>query len=208
MFLPPLYPITDRVLGGARPHGDLVGLLISGGACWIQIREKQLADEELIVQVEEALHVAEPAGVKILINDRVEVALKTRADGIHLGQSDFPVEEARSLLPRAIIGFSTHNLAQATAANSLPADYISIGPIFPTRTKTENQPVGIDMLQRVRREISKPLVAVGGITLENVLQVWNAGADSVAVVSDIMKHGDDIGARTAGYLKLWNKFHA
>jgi thiamine-phosphate pyrophosphorylase len=185
-----------------------VELLISGGACWIQIREKQLPDEELIVQVEDAIQVAKPAGVKILINDRVGVALKTKADGIHLGQEDFPVEEARALLPHAIIGFSTHNLTQASSANSLAADYISIGPIFPTRTKTENPSVGIDVLRRVRREVSKPLVAVGGITLENVLQVWDAGADSVAVVSDIMKYRGHIGSRTAGYLKLWNKFHA
>ncbi len=207
-MLPPLYPITDRVLGGARSHQDLVALLIAGGARWIQIREKQLSDEELIVQVEEALHTAGSAGVKILINDRLGIALKTGVAGIHLGQDDFSVEEALRLLPGAIIGFSTHNLAQAQTANSLPVDYISIGPIFPTRTKTENEPVGIDMLQRVRREISKPLVAIGGITLDNAFQVWDAGADSVAVVSDIMNYGDNIAARTAGYLKLWKKFHA
>jgi thiamine-phosphate pyrophosphorylase len=185
----------------------LVRDLIAGGAIWIQIRDKELSDPELILQLRQTLqHVTSPK-VKILVNDRVKIALQPGISGLHLGQDDFPVRKARRLLPRAIIGFSTHSLEQARAASRLPVDYISVGPIFPTQTKTENPPMGIQALREVRQEVFKPLVAIGGITLANVADVWGTGADSVAVISDIMKQRD-IAGRIASYLAQWQKFRA
>ncbi|HEV8131912.1 MAG TPA: thiamine phosphate synthase, partial [Acidobacteriota bacterium] len=206
-LLPPIYPITDRVIGGNRPHSDLARDLIAGGATWIQIRDKELSDPELILQLRQILqHVTSPK-VKILVNDRVKIALQPGVSGLHLGQDDASVQEARRLLPHAIIGFSTHSLEQAKAADSLAVDYISVGPIFPTQTKIENPPMGIQTLRKIRQAVSKPLVAIGGITLTNVAEVWAAGADSVAVISDIMKQ-QDIAGRIASYLAQWQKIHA
>ncbi|MBI4454913.1 MAG: thiamine phosphate synthase [Acidobacteria bacterium] len=205
--LPPLYPITDLALARIRSHFELVLALIAGGARWIQIREKELPHQELLVQVEQAVQQTLSRRITLVINDWIEMARSTGVSGVHLGQTDFPVEEARNQLPKKIIGFSTHSLEQARAANRLPVDYISIGPIFPTRTKTEYAPLGIEVLHEVRKVVSKPLVAIGGISLTNVAQVWAAGVDSVAVISDIMGSGD-ITSRAASYLRLWKKLNA
>lgn len=194
-------------MAGMRSHARLVLSLLEGGATWIQIREKQLPYPELLAQAGEALHSAALHNTTLVINDWVQLALETAISGVHLGQTDWAVREARIQLPGKIIGLSTHSLAQAREANRLPVDYISIGPIFATQTKTENPHLGVDVLRQVREVVSKPLVAIGGITLANVAQVWQAGADSVAVISDIMTH-PDIAARTAEYLDLWKELHA
>ena len=123
----------------------------------------------------------------MIINDRVDVAIAAGADGVHLGQDDLPPGRVRSLVgPDRIIGFSTHTLEQASAANSLPIDYIAIGPMFETSTKEKPDPVvGLDLLRAIKQQASKPLVAIGGITLERARSVIEAGADSVAVISDL-----------------------
>ena len=132
---------------------------------------------------------AQQSGVRLIINDRVDIALAAGAAGVHLGQDDLSPEAARKLLgPDAIIGYSTHNIDQAMSATKLPIDYLAIGPIFSTTTKTDTAPVlGLDGLLAVRRAIGQfPLVAIGGITLENAREVINAGADSVAVISALL----------------------
>jgi len=188
MQLPRVYPITDIQISGLS-HADQVRLLADGGATFVQLREKNLPALNFY---REAKAAAEISGVRIIINDRADVALAVRAAGVHLGQDDLPPEAARTLLgDEAIIGYSTHNIAQAQAAASLPVDYIAIGPIFRTTTKANPDPeVGLNGLRAVRNAIGDiPLVAIGGITPKNAAAVIDAGADSVAVVSGLLSGG-------------------
>jgi thiamine-phosphate pyrophosphorylase len=182
-----LYPVTDRPLS-LLSHAEQVAQLSEGGATLIQLREKVLSTLDFYHQAEAALQVARERGVKIIINDRVDIVLALKADGVHLGQDDLPPAAARRILgPDVIIGFSTHTPEQALLAAKMPVDYVAIGPIFPTSTKqTSNPTVGIDGLRQVRQAIGTvPIVAIGGITLENSEAVLSAGADAVSVIRDI-----------------------
>lgn len=161
----------------------------------IQLRDKTASPAEFFESAVEVIDYARPLGVKIVINDRADIALATGADGVHLGQDDLPPRKARELLGgEAIIGFSTHTLDQAVEALELPVDYIAFGPIFPTGTKENpDAVVGLENLKDVRRTLkAKPLVAIGGITAENVASVIAAGANSAAVISDIVQNGQNI----------------
>ena len=187
--IPKLYPITDARLSGLS-HAEQVARLIEGGATLIQLREKHISPREFYREAEAALRVARAAGVRVLVNDRADIALAVVADGVHLGQDDMPPAAARSLLgPEAVIGFSTHNLEQAReAALRGAADYIAIGPVFKTSTKANPDPVvGLDGVRRVRELVGDfPLVAIGGISLETARAVLEAGADSVAVIGALV----------------------
>ena len=196
--LPKLYPITDARLSGLS-HMEQVRRLGAGGATLIQLREKHQAPREFYREAEEALRVARSQGVRLIINDRVDIALALRADGVHLGQDDLPPEAARSLLgERAIIGYSTHTVEQAEVATRLPIDYLAIGPIFETSSKERPDPVvGLDGLRLVRQATGRiPLVAIGGITVENAGQVLKAGADAIAVISLLLARPTEIETRT------------
>ena len=155
----------------------------------IQIREKKAHSREFYTSVLEAVRFTRESGVKIIVNDRVDIALLTGADGVHLGQQDLsPVHARRLLGPMAIIGFSTHNQEQAELALGLPIDYLAFGPIFDTSTKTDHDPVvGLGLLGRVK-EIAGglPVVAIGGIDRQRLPQVLRGGADSAAVVSAVL----------------------
>ena len=182
-----LYPITDQHLSGLS-HAEQVALLSNCGAAVIQLREKLATPSKFFEQAESAMQVARDLGAKIIINDRVDIALTVKAEGVHLGQEDLPPDAARRVLGRnAIIGFSTHTIQQARLAAQMPIDYVAIGPIFPTTTKQSvNAPVGLEELARVRDALGEmPLVAIGGITSENVRAVIKSGADIVAVIDDI-----------------------
>ena len=182
-----LYTITDQHLSGLS-HTEQVDLLIDSGAMLIQLREKTDSPLRFFKQAESAVRVARDRGAKIIINDRVDIALALKADGVHLGQEDLGPAAARRILgANAIIGFSTHSLEQARLAAQLPVDYVAIGPIFSTSTKpSTNRPVGLDGLARLREALGGvPLVAIGGITSENIAAVIKAGADVVAVIGDI-----------------------
>ena len=181
------YPITDRSLSGLS-HAQQVAALANRGMTLVQLREKELSPAEFSREAEQAIAVARDHGLKIVINDRVDIALALKADGVHLGQDDFPVDAARRLLgDDVIIGMSSHNLAQAQQAAELPIDYLAIGPIFHTGTKESSNPlVGLVGLAAVRKAVPGiPLVAIGGINSRNRGQVIAAGADAVAVISDI-----------------------
>ncbi len=196
--LPRVYPITDVQLSGLS-HAEQVELLSLGGASLVQLREKQMPASEFYEQAKAAVSVAERNGVKLIVNDRVDVALAANAHGVHLGQDDMPPEAARRLLgAEVILGFSTHNIEQAVAATELPVDYIAIGPIFQTSTKTDTSPVlGLDGLRAVRRAIGDfPLVAIGGISHANAAEVVEAGADSVAVISALLADSSHISDTT------------
>jgi thiamine-phosphate pyrophosphorylase len=200
--LPPLYPITDTRLSGL-PHSDQVARLIDGGASLIQIRDKHCTPDELYRAAIACIALARPRGVKIVVNDRADVALAADADGVHLGQDDLPAEEARALLGTSrVVGISTHTLEQAIEAANLPVDYVAIGPAFSTSTKANPDPVvGLDLITEVSSRIDKPLVAIGGITLERGPSAIAAGAHSVAVISDLYTSGDIV-SRTAEFLRL------
>jgi thiamine-phosphate pyrophosphorylase len=170
-------------------HAQQVELLSAGGATFVQLREKQMPAREFYEQARAAVEVARRSGVTVIVNDRVDVALAANAHGVHLGQDDMPPDAARKLLgDEAIIGYSTHNIEQATEALSFPIDYLAIGPIFATSTKSDTSPVlGLDGLRAVRNAIGAvPLVAIGGISVANAREVIEAGADSVAVISAVL----------------------
>ena len=198
--LPKLYPITDTRLAGLS-HAEQVERLAAGGATLIQLRDKSASPRDFYEAALAAMEIARALNVLIIINDRVDVAAAVRADGVHLGQDDLPPDRARALLsPDVIIGFSTHNLKQAMEADSTSADYIAFGPVFQTSTKENPDPVvGLDQLAEIKRRVSKPLVAIGGITLERASSVIEAGAASVAVISDLYSTGD-ITERAAAFI--------
>ena len=192
--LPKIYPITDTSISGL-PHRDQVKQLIEGGATLIQLREKRMAPHEFFQDARNAMNIAHSAGVKLIINDRVDIALAIGADGVHLGQTDMPVEAARRLLgEHAIVGFSTHNLNQVEEAVSLPIDYLAFGPIFPTATKENPDPiVGLTELAQIKNLVgSLPLVAIGGISAETIREVLISGADSVAIISAVLNEHNPI----------------
>ena len=203
MKLPRIYPLTDVPLSRIS-HAEQVKLLSLGGASLIQLREKRMPPREFYEQAKKAVAVALSCGVQLLINDRIDVALAVGAAGVHLGQDDMPPEAARKLLgPSAVIGYSTHNIQQAIAATKLPIDYVAIGPIFATTTKSDTAPVlGLDGLRTVRQAIGTfPLVAIGGITHENASKVIQAGADSVAVISALLSSSHGIREATRSLLQ-------
>jgi thiamine-phosphate pyrophosphorylase len=196
--LPKIYPLTDRRISGLSLGGQ-VSRLIKGGAEFIQLREKHLSPRDFLAEAEEALEIAREKRVKILINDRVDLALCLKADGVHLGQDDLPPEGARKILgDAAIIGFSTHNVAQAIEGVKMPIDYIAVGPVFGTKTKENPDPIiGLDGVRAVRDAIGDfPLVAIGGINFENAREVFAAGANSAALVGDLLKNRERITENT------------
>jgi len=201
--LPRVYALTDVQLSG-RSHAEQVELFALGGASLIQLREKRMPALEFYEQAKAAMAVAERRGVQLIINDRVDVALAVGAHGVHLGQDDLPPEAARKLLgPTAIIGYSTHTVTQALEAVKLPIDYLAIGPIFPTTSKTDTFPVlGLDGLRAVRQAIGMfPLVAIGGITHANARNAIEAGADSVAVISALLADPNRISEMTCSLIQ-------
>ncbi len=186
--LPRIYPITDTRLSGLS-HAEQVARLIAGGATLIQFRDKHATPREFYYQAADALKIARDHGVRLIVNDRVDIALALGADGVHLGQTDMPVEAARDLFGQtAIIGMSTHNLAQAQLATRLPVDYIAFGPIFGTLTKANaDSTVGLSTLNEVRWIVgSLPLVAIGGIDFANARETLEVGADAVAIISALI----------------------
>jgi thiamine-phosphate pyrophosphorylase len=198
-----VYPITDRQLSGLS-HAEQVAKLIDAGAKLIQLREKLGSPQAFYEDARAALQVARARGAKIIINDRADIALALNADGVHLGQEDLPPEAARRLLgPQAIIGFSTHNLEQAEQALDLPIDYVAIGPIFATTTKVSSNPaVGLDKLALIRKTIGDlSLVAIGGITAGNLQTVLDAGADAVALISDVWRADGQLNPKFSKFLK-------
>jgi thiamine-phosphate pyrophosphorylase len=192
--LPKVYPITDTSVSRLS-HFEQVKRLLDGGATFIQLREKQKSARSFFQDAIAALRLTRAAGAKLIINDRVDVALAVQADGVHLGQTDLPVEAARRLFgEKLIIGFSTHTLHQAKAALNLPVDYLAFGPIYPTATKQNpDAATGLSDLVRVKSLAgSLPVAAIGGIDSDNLSEVIAAGADSVAVISAVLSNPSTI----------------
>ena len=198
MVLPRLYAIADAQFGDVA---QIAQSLLQGGARLIQLRDKSAGAGEFLDRVERVLALA-PADARIIVNDRIDVARISGAAGVHLGQTDLPPATARRVLSsEQIVGFSTHNLQQALEADNLPVDYIAVGPIFPTSTKQNPDPVvGLEGLASISKLVHKPIVAIGGIRIENAAEVLNAGAHSIAVIRDLLD-SPDIGSRTREWIE-------
>lgn len=185
MWQPPkLYAITDRDLSNYT-HAEIVTQMLAGGARLIQLRDKEASARELLDAARACLPLTRAAGARLIINDRVDVALVSDADGVHLGQDDLSVAEAREILGAdKIIGVSTHSPDQLLEALTTSADYIALGPIYATTTKENPAPVvGLDLLRDAKGLTARPLVAIGGINHARAPEVIAAGADSVAVIA-------------------------
>jgi thiamine-phosphate pyrophosphorylase len=191
----PLYVILDRGAGGGRDLGQLLDAVLAGGCRVVQLREKTMPLSDLYPVARALQRRCREAGCLFIINDRVDLALAVDADGVHVGQDDLPAREARSLLRSGmILGVSTHDEGQARRARDDGADYVAVGSMYPTGSKPGFRLVGPDLLRLVRLEIPVPLVAIGGITVDNVAEVIRAGADAVAVISAVCAAADPAAA--------------
>jgi thiamine-phosphate pyrophosphorylase len=189
MKLPRIYPILDTASLQARavPLEMAAAAFLEGGAAILQIRHKAHWSRAVFESAKVVARLCREAGASLVVNDRADFALLLEA-GLHIGQDDLPPRDARRLMgPEAAIGFSSHGSRQLCAAGGEPVDYVAMGPIFATASKRNPDPVvGVEELRRSRPLIEKPLVAIGGITLENAGEVLRAGADSVAVIADLL----------------------
>jgi thiamine-phosphate pyrophosphorylase len=199
------YPVLDTGLAAARGISTSAAALaiLEAGAQILQFRHKKVFSREIFEQAKEIARLCERAGALFVINDRADIARLLDA-ALHLGQEDLSPADARRVLGEdAFIGYSTHNESQIVDAESQPADYLALGPIFGTTSKLNPDPVvGLDELRRLRPLTTRPLVAIGGITRANAHSVFEAGADSVAVVGDLFPEDGNIHARVEQWLKI------
>jgi len=186
------YPIVDAGRLHGRDPAFVVDSLARAGARLIQLRVKGLSDRRWLAMAGAALAAAHASGAHLVVNDRADIARIAGADGLHVGQDDLAGTDARAVVgPGVLLGVSTHNLDQLAAAATEAVDYLAIGPVFPTRTKDNPDPVvGLEMVRRARAATTRPLVAIGGITRANARSVVEAGADGVAVISDLLDAPD------------------
>lgn len=189
MKLPRIYPILDSASLEARGMDicAAAAALLEGGAAILQVRHKGHWNRDFFGSVQQISRLCRESGVSLIVNDRADFALLLEA-GLHIGQDDLPPRDARKLMgSSAIIGYSSHNPAQLCAAGGEPVDYVALGPVFATSSKRNPDPVvGVEEVRRCRALLDKPLVAIGGITLENALAVFEAGADSVALIGGLL----------------------
>jgi len=202
LVLPRLYVILDaRLL--TVPETECAGKLAEAGVRLLQYRNKEASARELLESSRRLSSLLSPRGVTLVVNDRADVASLAGASGVHVGQEDLGVEAARSVIGAGkLVGVSTHNLEQCQAAAATSADYIAVGPVFRTSTKANPEPVvGIELIRQVRSLTDKPIVAIGGVTLQRAAEVLQAGADCLAVISDILL-APDPGQRARQYIEL------
>jgi thiamine-phosphate pyrophosphorylase len=187
LVFPRLYAIIDPTLLTSSEL-DLAEALAASGVKLIQYRNKTATSRQFFEFSHQLSIALGPRRVRLIVNDRPDIALLAGAGGVHVGQDDLSVEDARAIVGAdRWVGFSTHTLEQVAAADATSADYIAFGPIFPTATKKNPDPVvGTELLRKARQLTKKPLVAIGGITLERAAEVYRAGADSLAVIRDLI----------------------
>jgi thiamine-phosphate pyrophosphorylase len=200
-LFPALYAILDPSL--TPEPVAFARQLAEAGVQLIQLRDKRGSSRKIHEQARELMSL-QSSGVRIIINDRPDIAAIAGAAGVHVGQDDLPVEDARKICqPPLWVGVSTHNLNQVREADATSADYIAVGPIFPTSTKENPDPVvGLDLLRAARQLTRKPLAAIGGVTVESAAEVFAAGADSVAVIKDLARAGNGLRERVREYLAI------
>ncbi len=198
-----VYVITDRRLARGRSHEEIAAAAIAGGATVVQLRDKDLTTRQMVETAARMLAVTRPAGVPLVINDRVDVALAVDADGVHLGPDDLAVGAARRILgPARLVGASAGTVDEAVQAEREGADYLGVGSVFHTSSKPDaGSPIGIEGLRRIVQAVRLPVVAVGGITHGNAAEAIRAGAAGVAVISAVVAAAD-IAAATRSLVEV------
>ncbi|MEM6960884.1 MAG: thiamine phosphate synthase [Myxococcota bacterium] len=183
------YGIVDPSICRPNRATEVAAEILEGGCCALQLRAKECSDEEYLELGTQLVKLCRRYRVPFFVNDRVDLALILESDGVHLGQDDLPVRDARRLLgPKPLLGWSTHSLEQVQAAHALELDLIGVGPVFPTSTKKLTSPgLGTHELERLRRSAGLPVVAIGGITLENVKEIQNFEGMAVAAISSVCR---------------------
>ena len=199
-----LHILTDTVLQSRFSHMEITRLAIAGGADTIQYRQKSGSTREMIEIARNMKRLCSEAGVTFIVNDRLDVAIAAEADGVHLGQDDFPIPMARELLGEGrIIGGSAATLDEARKCLSEGADYVGFGPVYPTSSKDDAGPVsGIDILKQVVEIVPLPIIAIGGVGAANIPDVMRAGAHGIAVISAVCCQDDPEEATRALYRAL------
>ncbi len=186
-----LYVIIDTAALGGRSPVEVASRAIRGGAKTIQLRDKSLSDKALLAIAHELRKLCAEHRVLFIVNDRLDLALATDADGLHLGPEDLPIKVARQLLPiDKILGGSTTTVEQAVATAAEGADYVAVGAMYPTPSKAKAVVVGVERLRQIKEAVALPLVAIGGINKDNAAEVMAAGAQSVAVISAVLQAED------------------
>lgn len=199
MNLKGIYFITDRTYCDL-PVVDMVSAVLGAGIRIVQYREKDRTRREIYEEAVRLRELTTRFGAALIINDHADIARAVDADGLHLGQEDLPLSEARKVVGDMLIGISTHSLDQARRAEAEGAGYIGFGPIFPTTTKDAGSPQGLDNLRLIKQNVSIPVVAIGGISAETAPSVFEAGADAVAVATGICR--GDISANAARFVRI------
>ena len=193
----------DAACAAGWEPGSLAASLLAGGVRFLQVRAKTLSSERLLELCDTVVGLARPYGAAVIVNDRADIAVMARATGVHVGQDDLPPAAARELLgPDAIVGYSTHTIEQVERAVVLPVSYIAVGPVFSTGSKdTGYRPVGLELVRTaVQAAAGKPVIGIGGVTIDNAAQVIAAGASGVAVIADLLR--GDPGDRAARFLAV------
>ncbi len=186
-----LYVIIDPEVAGERPEEEIARLAVEGGATLIQLRDKLREKRRQLEVAERLMRICAGANHRLIINDHVDLALAVRADGVHLGQKDLPVALVRRRLWRnGIIGCSTNNVEEALRAQADGADYVSVGRLFPTASKADTRPATSDTVRAIKKAVSIPVAAIGGITEDNIDAVLAAGADMVCVIAAVVAAPD------------------
>lgn len=201
-----LYAIIDNSILPGVSNAEIARRVLAGGAKVIQLRGKGISSKDLLAEAKKIRRLTKEAGAIFVVNDRADIALLSDADGVHLGQDDLPILEARKILGgEKLIGISTHSVEQAVRAEQEGADYVGFGPIFATKTKADAEEAkGLRALWEVRNSVKIPVVAIGGINLENIEEVIETGVDGVAVISAIVK-APDIEEATRRFVEAFKK---
>ncbi len=178
--------VTDRKVCGMSSE-EMSKIALKAGVKWIQYREKEKSRREIFYEALGLRELTREYGAVLSVNDHADIAVAVDADGVHLGQDDLPLREAREVMGERIIGISTHSLSEAVDAARGGADYIGFGPVFRTTTKNAGEPKGLDALVEIKRHVTIPVVAIGGISIDNLRAVLDSGADAVAVASAVLR---------------------
>jgi thiamine-phosphate pyrophosphorylase len=199
-----VYVITTSLPQFGRDHIAIAEAAVRGGATVVQFRDKTMSDAEFTATAARLLQITRAARVPLIVNDRVEVAAAIGAQGVHVGQHDAPVREVRRALPAGmIVGASATNLAEALEVGEAGADYLGVGPVFPTGSKADaTPPLGLEELAKICRAVQRPVVAIGGITRHNLKQVIEVGAAGAAVIAAVAE-APDMAVATAELVRTW-----
>jgi len=201
-----LYAILDPRFLRGRNLTEIACSLVRGGATCLQLRDKEASSRELYEEAGLLRATLRSLGIPFIVNDRLDIALAVEADGVHLGEEDIPISEARRILGKGkILGASADTVEAATRAAREGADYIGFGAVFPTGTKEDAQVSGLALLSRVKQAVSIPVVAIGGIKRTNAVDILRAGADGLAIISDLLE-AEDVEARAREFRLLIAKY--